>query len=71
MPYTELQQRIEALMAETGCTRELASQAVHAATPSRQVETREQTILRRAVGIMNTLHCGRGRAFAIARETVD
>ncbi len=66
-----MEERIEKLMQETGCTRELAQQAVAATRQPCQVETREQTILRRAVGIMNTLKCGRGRAFAIARETVE
>ncbi len=66
-----MEERIEKLMQETGCSRELAQQAVTASQQPRQAETREQTILRRAVAIMNTPHCGRGRAFAIARETVD
>lgn len=68
MSYTELQQRVEQLMTETNCSRELAQQAVVASRPA---ETREQTILRRAVAVMNTLGCGRGRAFAIARASVE
>ncbi len=65
-----LNQRIEALMAETGCTRELAQQAI-AASQQPRTETREETVLRRAVGLMRWRGIGWSRAIDLAAETVD
>lgn len=72
MPYTELQQRVEQLMADTNCSRELAQQAVIANYPQPgRSETKEERILRRAVGIMRYRRIGWSRAIDIAAQSVD
>ncbi len=63
-----MEERIQALMRETGCTRELASQAVAA---TRQTETKEETVLRRAVGIMRWRGLCWSKAIDLAAQTVD
>ena len=65
-----MEERIEALMRETGCTRELAQQAV-AASQQPRTETKEETVLRRAVGLMRWRGLCWSKAIDVAAQTVD
>ena len=65
-----MEERIEALMRETGCTRELAQQAV-AASQQPRTETKEETVLRRALGLMRWRGLCWSKAIDLAAETVE
>ena len=73
MPYTELQQRIEALLQETNCSRELAQQAVIAnyPKPGRTEMPVGQRVLCRARSLMANKGYGWSRAIDVAAETVE
>ena len=71
MPETNFMERVEKLMAETGCTRELASQAVHAATPAPRDITKGERVLCRALSLMRNKGYGWSRAIDVAAQTVE
>lgn len=66
-----LNQRIEQLMAETSCTRELASQAVYAATPAQREITKGQRVLSRALSLMRNRGYCWSKALDVAAETLS
>ena len=70
MSETTFMKRVEELMAETGCTRELAQQAIAASQEPRQ-ETKEETVLRRALGLMRWRGLCWSKAIDLAAETVE
>ena len=73
MPVTNFMIRVEALMAETGCSKEHAMQAVAAAgqQPARSEITKAQRVLLRARSLMVNKGIGWSRAIDVAAETVE
>lgn len=70
MSETTFMKRVEELMAETGCSRALAQQAI-AASQQPRTETKEETVLRRAVGLMRNRGLCWSKAIDLAAQTVE
>lgn len=73
MPVTDFMERVEKLMAETGCSKEHAMQAVAAAGQqvARTEITKGQRVLCRALSLMANKGYGWSRAIDVAAQTVE